>query len=404
MRFIDQNEVKNFIMSHNYDIRLSGNARWIDQKCTPDVLTIIADCVLEYVYDKENDVEFTSRDIWNNPYTDLHISSMFKKPSVMNGKAGNEYDKFFSQPLELFAYSGILTKNKRGRYNYYKVFNKDILTFLALREINSLTFLNIYCEKVLRDSGLFKVFEDFFENTNKDTFSKMKNSFVQFTIENTPITKPTEPRRIFTKVINPMAFTRNKKGTEKGLLSKNLIGFDMLMYNRENFRDMYSSKPKEITRSEHVVNRPQNPYNAYAVAKAIKMVKFYNNDYNFGKSEVEQYSHDENATHIHHIFTRESYPEISDYFENLIALTPTQHYNYAHVNGNTQIISKDFQYICILSKIGTIKKSYEMHNGLYEFHKMCFVLKTGLENDKYLDVPYLDFDQVVNYVNIDFNN
>ena len=67
MRFIDQNEVKNFIMSHNYDIRLSGNARWIDQKCTPDVLTIIADCVLEYVYDKENDVEFTSRDIWNNP-------------------------------------------------------------------------------------------------------------------------------------------------------------------------------------------------------------------------------------------------------------------------------------------------------------------------------------------------
>ncbi len=402
MRFIDQDEVKKFIMGHNYDIRKSGNARWIDQKCTPDVLTIIADCVLEYIYDKDDDAEFTSRDIWNNPYTDSNISTMFKKPSVTNGKAGNEYDKFFSQPLELFAYSGILTKDKRGRFNYYKVSNKDILTFLALREMNSLFFLNIYCEKVLRDSGLFEVFEDFFENSDKDRFNEMKNSFVQFTIDNTPITKPTEPRRIFTKVINPLSFTRNKKGTESGHISKNIISYDMLMYNRENFRDMYNAKPKGLTRSEHDAVRPIHLYNDYAITKAKKMVKLYNIEYNFGKSEVEEYSHGENATHIHHIFTRESYPEISDYFENLIALTPTQHLNYAHINGNTQVISKDFQYTCLLAKIGTIKQSYEMHNGLYEFHKMCYVLKTGLNNEKYLSIPYLDFDQVINYVNLDY--
>lgn len=49
--------------SHNYDIKITHNARWIDQKCTCDVLSIIADCILEYVNDDENK-EFSISDIW----------------------------------------------------------------------------------------------------------------------------------------------------------------------------------------------------------------------------------------------------------------------------------------------------------------------------------------------------
>lgn len=177
----------------------------------------------------------------------------------------------------------------------------------------------------------------------------------------------------------------------------------MLMYNRENFRDMYNSKPKDITRQEYGITRPVNLYNEYSIEKAKKMVKLYNREYNNGKSEVLEYSHNEFATHMHHIFTRESYPSIADYYENLIALTPTQHLNYAHINGNTKTISKDFQYLCVLAKIGTIKKSYEEHKGLYEFRKMCYVLKIGLGNDVYSNIAFCDFDSVIMSVNMDYN-
>lgn len=403
MKFIDEREVLNFINSKNYDIRLSGNARWIDQKCTPDVLTIIADCILDLIYLKSENFEFTSKDIWNNPYTNRNISIMFKKPSVMDKQAQNEYDKFFSQPLELLAYSGVLKKSKKNRFNYYTVVSKDILTFLALREMNSLKFISAYCEKVLRDSNLFDVFESFFENQTIENFNSMKNLFVKFTIDYTAINKPTEPRRIFTKVINPLAFTKGTKGTERGNLSKKVITYDMLMYNRENFRDMYNSKPKDVTRQEHNIQRPNSAYNEYSISKAIKMVKLYNKEYNNGKSEVYKYSHDEKATHMHHIFPRESYPTIADYYENLIALTPTQHLNYAHIDGNTKVISRDFQYLCVLAKIGIIKNSYDDHKGLYEFNKLCFVLKTGLNNNIYDGIAFLDFDSIITNVNRDYN-
>lgn len=56
-------QIINFLNSYDYDIRQSGNARWIDQKCTCDVLSIIADCILEYTnYDKT--IQFSINDIW----------------------------------------------------------------------------------------------------------------------------------------------------------------------------------------------------------------------------------------------------------------------------------------------------------------------------------------------------
>ena len=39
--------------SNNYDVRKTNNARWIDQKCAIDVVSVIADCIIDYV--KEND-------------------------------------------------------------------------------------------------------------------------------------------------------------------------------------------------------------------------------------------------------------------------------------------------------------------------------------------------------------
>ena len=45
-------QLNEFLNSKNYDIRLTHNARWIDQKCTPDVVCIIADCIENYITER----------------------------------------------------------------------------------------------------------------------------------------------------------------------------------------------------------------------------------------------------------------------------------------------------------------------------------------------------------------
>ena len=70
MRFLTDKDILEFINTHDYDVRKTGNARWIDQKCTADVICIISDCVLNY-YQENGDVEFTSRDIWYSKYLSL---------------------------------------------------------------------------------------------------------------------------------------------------------------------------------------------------------------------------------------------------------------------------------------------------------------------------------------------
>ena len=55
---------EDFLNQYDYDVRKTGDARWIDQKCTYDVVSIIADCINEYV-DTTNSEEFTVSDIWH---------------------------------------------------------------------------------------------------------------------------------------------------------------------------------------------------------------------------------------------------------------------------------------------------------------------------------------------------
>ena len=104
-------KLDSFLDQFNYDIRISGNARWIDQKCTPDVVCIIADCIVNYV-ESDTSLRFFTRDVWKSEYAQ-EVSDLFSKPNVLSAKAQNEYDKFFQQPMELLAYSGVLSKEER---------------------------------------------------------------------------------------------------------------------------------------------------------------------------------------------------------------------------------------------------------------------------------------------------
>ncbi len=114
--------IEQFLSQFDYDIRKTKDARWIDQKCTYDVLSIIADCILEYV-GEDATKEFTVSDIWHNDYTRDNVLEIFTKPDTESKKASNEYDKYFGQPIKLFGYSHILSVQKeRGRY-FYRVNN-----------------------------------------------------------------------------------------------------------------------------------------------------------------------------------------------------------------------------------------------------------------------------------------
>lgn len=57
-----QQAVIDFCEQYDYDIRKSRNGRWIDQKLTPDVLSFIADCILQFTK-AESDQEFKVKDI-----------------------------------------------------------------------------------------------------------------------------------------------------------------------------------------------------------------------------------------------------------------------------------------------------------------------------------------------------
>lgn len=173
-----------------------------------------------------------------------------------------------------------------------------------------------------------------------------------------------------------------------------------LSYNQFNWRDVLTNKEKSLTRSEHeeyLKDSKQLAIEKYTIAKSKKNVRRYNDIYRDGRSEVVQMHHYENATQIHHIFPLSDFPEIGHYLENLIALTPTQHYSYAHPNNNTQYIDKDYQYICLLSKTCTIMENIYSpeENDIYDFSSYITVLNTGLETTIFEEVKEYDFKKLV---------
>lgn len=99
----------------------------------------------------------------------------------------------------------------------------------------------------------------------------------------------TEVRRIFTKVLNPLANKYQKKGTKRGRLSSDVISYSELMYNRANFRDINSDKPKGVTRKEWARQYPQQinvQLYKYQSSKAKKLLRIYNDSFRGGLSEL----------------------------------------------------------------------------------------------------------------------
>lgn len=398
-----EQSIQNFLNQRTYDIRETHNGRWIDQKCTMDVVCLVADCIVEYSKQFPNK-EFTVNDIWFSEYASHNVQEIFSKPDPTQ-KARCEYDKYFGQPIKMMAAAGILIENKRGSRNFYTVGNHELLEFISFRERNSFIFLCLYIEKTLRDSGLYWAFEDFFKYQDKNSYQEVRDAFITFTIANTPINGAVECGRIFTKVLNPLACKYKKYGTVAGRLSDDVITQDMIMYNQRNWRDILSEKPKDQTRDEYEGTQPTRSDEAmarYRIERAKKNLRDFNNNYRKGKTELKEERHlADIASHMHHIFPVHEFPSIADYLENLIALTPTQHLVYAHPNNRTFYISEEYQYLCLVAKTGSIKENLsgcKAEPVIYDFFLFLYVLNIGFNTTEFSKIENMNFNQVLNVI------
>ena len=153
------------------------------------------------------------------------------------------------------------------------------------------------------------------------------------------------------------------------------ISYAELFYNRVNFRDI--KKPKDKPRKLFLESLGEDSSSeSYQVEKAKRQIKKYHKQ----KSETHRFQY-ESANHAHHIFMKNEFPELSDTFENLILLTPTQHLNFAHPDGNTQKISMSYQLVCLLSKLDSIEKSEFRADDFYDLNKFKQVVNIGLDKE-----------------------
>ena len=367
--------------NRDLDIRKknSGYSRFMDQKVTPDVLSFISDCILNLPEPNF----FSVKIIWQSNYFIKITKAFFQKPSPLDDSVAAEYNKFIGQPLKTLAYAKVLNETKQGRANYYSIENKELLQYISINEKNSFEFLYSYIVKVLADSEFIVHMNRYLVNNSKFSsstgFTELKERFQSFMLGNTLINGKTEINRIFPKILNPFAVKNRLRGSESGYMSKDRFAFSDLMYNRTNFRDL--KKPKGVSRQLAMdINKPPASYGDYRIRKAIRLIRE-----KYPDSEVRDQWAKGSANQVHHIFPQSEWPKYSVYLENLIKITPEQHFSQAHRKANTQNIDKNYQIQCLLAKCDSIENSLNSGEFLYSIDSFIKMLNECLNLDLDID-------------------
>ena len=127
-------------------------------------------------------------------------------------------------------------------------------------------------------------------------------------------------------------------------------------------------------------------------------------------SELSQFSAEHSdlnePTQIHHIFPKNEFPEIKHYIENLIALTPNQHYGFAHPSNNTQYIDLEAQKVLLIAKTSSIEKNLTSttEEHIYEFSNLLYVLHVGWSDDEVLNIQDDDYVEVIHFITYHYAN
>lgn len=139
-----RNTINEYLSLFDFDIRKTHDARYVDQKCTPDIVCFMADCVMNMVATKP---VFVINDIWETQYFVQNSRVIFNKPWANDKKAYNEYNKVLSQPLKLLAYAHILNVDKLDGALTFSVENEELLDYIARKDRNAYNFLYCYFMK-----------------------------------------------------------------------------------------------------------------------------------------------------------------------------------------------------------------------------------------------------------------
>ena len=115
---------------HDFDIRVNHDARFVDQKCTPDIVCFIADCIISTNCANK---DFSVNDLWSEKYFVQNCKVIFGKPSPSNPSAQNEYNKVLGQPLKLLTYSHVLKSSTKGRVTFFRVREKGLLEYISIK-------------------------------------------------------------------------------------------------------------------------------------------------------------------------------------------------------------------------------------------------------------------------------
>ena len=369
--------IENYLSQFNdFDIRQTHDARYVDQKCTPDIVCFIADCILNTSCATKT---FTINDLWDERFFIDNCRVIFGKPSPADPSARNEYNKVLCQPLKLLAYAHVLTVKKDDRTLYFSVADVEMLEYISVKERNAYNFMLKFFRKVISDSGLMRIFEEYKETCISDpkaAKAKIYAKYHRFISANTPSHSKTDVDRIFHKVFNLFAYNNMLPGSN----GKILDWYD-LMYNRVNWRDK-DKKQKTLTRQQAVAaeieQMNQDFYIEYQVNKAIRKVR----DKQGTVSEVHDDLANGVATEVHHIFPKSEFPELASYFENLILLTSSQHRQKAHPKSNFHLIDKEYQLVCLMAKSRTVEDYISTHGEtFYSKKSFLLVVNTGTSSD-----------------------
>ena len=186
-----------------------------------------------------------------------------------------------------------------------------------------------------------------------------------------------------------------------------------MMYNRDNFRDVYREKPKDVSRQEWLASHPtidrRDGYFQQMMSRSKRILRSLNDSARSGVSELTQFveGHTDlvSATQIHHIFPKNDFPDIMYYIENMIAITPNQHYNFAHPNNKTQQIDLAAQKVLLIAKTYSIQRnlSDDSEDDIYEFSKFLFVLATGWNDQSVIAIAENDYMDVLHAISYHYS-
>lgn len=349
--------------------------RFMDQKCTPDVLASSANWILSFS-EEIQDKGFTTTDVWDSPAFANDVRIEFSKPEVNEESAQHEFDKVIAQPLKTLAFAGLLSAKLVGRSIEFRVVHRKFLEFISHGPRNARIFLCTYLECVLEQSGIYHRFQAFFESEHsQDDYLALRDSFIKYILSQTYIRNETEIRRIFPKVLNPLAHQLGLPGSISGRVSKEPIMYSSLLYNQVNFRDK-GRKQKRLTRRQaSILHKNIESATNESMQKMMNAVRKRHEP----QSEVNDNWANGYATQVHHIFPKSRFASLASVRENLILLTPTQHNTLAHSRNITSSVNFDYQIECLLAKTLTIEQTLysDPDDDFYSLERMIDVINTG---------------------------